>query len=261
MLELLTDTRLDLAGSGARHGAGLFETVRVEDSLPVRLEAHLRRLGEGARFLGLEPPPEAGAVRAFLAAAGTCAGLDLGVLRLVAVDRTLRLWAQPWRPRRPESIRVALAGALRRFSASPLNRFKTLSYLENRLLAEEAERRGLFEVIALNEAGRVTDGSRTSLFAVLDGALVTPPVADGALPGVARGVLLAAGLAREAPLAPADLARAEALLLTNALHGAVPVDCLEGRGALAREHGLLWEASERLGPVQTDMEADGRIDD
>jgi branched-chain amino acid aminotransferase len=246
MLDLLNDTRVDLAGSGARHGLGLFETVRVRDGRPARLEAHLERLAAGTRAFGLEPPPDAGTVRAFLEESGTCAGLGLGVLRLVAVDRTLRAWAEPWADRRPERVQVALS-AQRRFSASPLNRFKTLAYLENRLLAGEAERRGLFEVIALNEAGRVTDGSRTSLFAVLDGQLRTPPVADGALPGVARRVLLEAGLAREAPLAPVDLLRAEALLLTNALHGAVPVHGLDGGGPLDPGHALLRRAAELLG--------------
>lgn len=246
MLDLLSDTRVDLAGSGARHGLGLFETVRVRAGRPARLEMHLERLAAGTRAFGLEPPPGPEAVRAFLAAAGTCAGLGQGVLRLVAVDRTLRAWAEPWPGRRPERIRVALAAG-RRFSASPLNRYKTLSYLENRLLAGEAQARGLFEVVALNEAGRLTDGSRTTLFAVLDGSLATPPVADGALPGVARRVLLEAGLAREAALTPADLARAEALLLTNALHGAVPVHELGGGGPLDPEHPLLRRAAELLG--------------
>jgi branched-chain amino acid aminotransferase len=67
MLELLTDTRIDLAASGARHGEGLFETLRVRDGVPLRLAAHLERLAAGARFLGLEAPPGPEAVLAFLA--------------------------------------------------------------------------------------------------------------------------------------------------------------------------------------------------
>jgi len=247
MLELLTDTRIDLAGSGARHGEGLFETVRVRDGAPLRLPAHLERLAAGARFLGLELPPDPAAVLAFLAARTACPGLASGVLRMVAVDRTLRVTAGPWSPDRPGRILLGLALENRRYSASPLNRFKTLSYLENRLLAGEAGRRGLFEVIALNEAGRLTDGSRTSLFLVLDGRMLTPPAADGALPGVARRCLLEAGLAREAPLAPGDLARAEAVLLTNALQGAVPVHGLEPPGApLDPGHALLERAAALL---------------
>jgi len=231
MLELLSDLRVDLAHSAARHGDGLFETIRVRAGAPCRLEAHLERLAAGARFLGLEPPPPAPVLRDFLAARTGCAGLASGVLHLLAVDRTLRVAVAPWTPPGPEPLRLGLADGLRRFSGSPLNRFKTLSYLENRLLAREAEARGLFEVVALNESGRLTDGSRTSLFLELDGRLYTPPVADGALPGVARRVLLEAGLVREAPLTGPDLARAEAVLLGNALRGALPVRDWPGRRA------------------------------
>jgi branched-chain amino acid aminotransferase len=246
MLVLLTDTRLDLARSGARHGQGLFETVRMRDGAPQRLGAHLERLAAGARFLGLEPPPGTEAVLAFLAARRVGAGLALGVLRLVAVDRALYAFAQPWVPRRPRRVEVGLSRGLRRFSPSPLNRFKTMSCLENRLLAREAADRGLFEVLALNEAGRLTDGSRTTLFAVLGGRLVTPPAADGALPGVARRCLLEAGLGAESALAPEDLERAEALLLTNALWGAVPVHRGPGGRSLAAGHPLLGQAAALL---------------
>ena len=245
MLELLTDTRIDLARSGARHGEGLFETLRVRDGAPLRLAAHLERLAAGARFLGLEPPPPLVQVQAFLAARTACAALSSGVLRLVAVDRLLLVTAGPWQPARPGRIELAVSLELRRFSGNPLNRFKTLAYLENRLLAREAGRRGLFEVVAANEQDRLTDGSRTSLFLVLDGRLLTPPVADGALPGVARRTLLEAGLAREAPLTPRDLAGAEAVLLTNSLQGAVPVDVLAGR-ALDPGHPLLVQAAALL---------------
>jgi len=248
MLELLTDTWIDLARSGARHGEGLFETLRVRAGLPLRLAAHLERLAAGARFLGLEPPPLPEQVQAFLAARTPCAGLACGVVRLVAVDRRLLVTAEPWQPDRPARITLGLSRETRRFSGNPLNRFKTLAYLENRLLAREAARRGLFELVAANELGRLTDGSRTSLFLLLDGELLTPPVADGALPGVARRTLLEAGLAREAPLAAADLERAGAVLLANALQGAVPVHALDSPGAapLDAAHALLARAAQIL---------------
>ena len=250
MLELLSDTRVDLAGSAARHGYGLFETIRMRQGVPLRLEAHLERLAAGARFLGLEAPPEASAVLAHLAAHASGGALVSGVLRLVAVDRSLLVTVGPWQPLRPARIELGVSERFRRFSASPLNRFKTLSYLENRLLAQEAEQRGLFEVVARNEFGQLTDGSRTSLFLALGGTLLTPPVADGALPGVARKVLVESGLAREATLVPEDLERAEAILLTNALQGAVPVHALAGAAPrrLDPDHALLGRAAALLDP-------------
>ena len=84
MLELLTDTRIDLARSGARHGEGLFETLRVRDGAPLRLAAHLERLAAGARFLGLEPPPPLVQVQAFLAAEVVSVEIDPELARSAA---------------------------------------------------------------------------------------------------------------------------------------------------------------------------------
>ena len=248
MLELLTGASIDLGTSAARHGEGLFETIRVRAGVPLRLEAHLARLAQGAAFLGLAAPPGAATLLAFLETHTPCRNLPDGVLRLVAVDGQLHVRVEPWAPVWPTPLEVGVSLGSPRFSGSPLNRFKTLSYLENRLLAREAERRGLFEVIALNEAGRLTDGGRTSLFLVRGQELLTPPVADGALPGVARRTLLETGLAREAPLTLLDLLEAPAVMLSNALQGAVAVHGLaeNGNGPLEAGHWLLQRAREIL---------------
>lgn len=246
MLELTLDTSLDLAASGARHGAGLFETIRVRSGAPLRLEAHLARLSAGAAFLGLEPPPTAEQVRGFLETRTQCSGLDQGVLRLVAVDHRLMVFLAPWQAQRPGRIALGISYHITRWSGSPLNRFKTLSYLENLLLAREAQERGLFEVIALNEAECLTDGGRTNLFLVKDGAVLTPRAADGALPGIARAALLAAGLAREATLGIEDLEGAEAVFLSNALQGVVPVHAVEDGQDTNADQPLIRAAMECL---------------
>lgn len=230
MLELLTDTTLDLARSSARHGCGVFETIRVEAGRPLRLDLHLERLARGTAFLGLDPPPDLDTLRDFLAAETPCGALDLGVLRLVAVDARLLAWAETLSPDPLASVAIGLAEGYRRFSASPLNRHKTLSYLENSQLARDAASQGLFELVALNEAGRLTDGSRTTLLLVAGSEVLTPPVADGALPGTLRELLLRSGLVREASLGEADLKSADAVILCNALRECVPVHEVRGIG-------------------------------
>ncbi len=223
MLELLTATSLDLGRSAARHGAGLFETIRVESGRPLRLALHLERLARSLAFLGMDEGPEEATLRGFLADETPLAALELGVLRLVAVDDRMMVWAEPLDagPRPP--LRIGIASGFHRSSNSPLNRHKTLSYLENRLLTRQALAQGLFELLALNEYGRLTDGSRTSLLLVHGKEILTPPVEEGALPGTLRGLLLRAGLVREAPLAPEDLRTADGILLCNALREVLPV--------------------------------------
>ena len=247
MLELTADTRVDLARSAARHGAGLFETIRVLGGRPLRLEAHMTRLAHGAAFLGLDAPPDADGVGDYLAKRTNCAQLASGVLRLFAVDAKLMVSLAPWEPVPMTRIDIAVAHRVVRRSSNPLNRFKTMAYLENLLLAREAEDRALFEVIALNEHGRLTDGGRTSLFLVLGGRVVTPALAEGAMPGTARAALLERGLAEEAELGPAELERAEAAFLTNALRGLVPVHGVEGRHPKDARHPAFPACAEALG--------------
>jgi branched-chain amino acid aminotransferase len=246
MLELTTETRVDLARSGARQGLGLFETIRIQRGEPRWMELHLERLALGCVFLGLEPPPDAVAVREYVIAHTSCAALELGVLRLLAVDDALHVFAEPLRLPNPQTASLGRSLETIRFSGNPLNRFKTLSYLENLRLTQEATERDLFEVIALNEKGHLTDGGRTSLFIVRGGRVFSPPTLDGALPGVARRVLLEAGVATEATLVWADLEGAEAVFLANALRGVMPVDRLEGAGVLDVTHPAVRWAAESL---------------
>jgi len=164
-----------------------------------------------------------------------------GALRLYATDDFLALALSPGPLPPLASQEAGIATSIRRWSGSPLCRFKTLSYLENIILAREAEGRGLADVVALNEARNLSDGGRTSLFVVRGNRVLTPPCADGALPGIARRLLLESGLAREERLAPADLTAIDGAFLTNALRLVVPLGRLEGRD-LDPGHPLIEKA-------------------
>lgn len=86
-----------------------------------------------------------------------------------------------------------------------------------------AEVTGAFDSLFLREDGAVVEGGRSSLFVKLDGRWWTPPLADGALPGVMRSQLLAdpAWGAAERRLTRGHVERAEALVVCNALRGAL----------------------------------------
>jgi branched-subunit amino acid aminotransferase/4-amino-4-deoxychorismate lyase len=223
MLELVTDSLVDLFSSGARHGRGVFETIRIEEGRARFLRLHLERLGRGAAFLCMDEPPGLDETRRFLEEKMALSRIELGTLRLLAVDDRLVVSATASIPSFVERADVAAAASIVRLSSSPLNRFKTLSRLENELLCREAADRGLFEVVALNERGLLTDCGRTNVFLVARGRVVTPAADDGALPGVARRVLLEEGLAAEAHLDANDLDSCDAAFLVNALRGIIPI--------------------------------------
>jgi len=88
-------------------------------------------------------------------------------------------------------------------------------------LARMKAETGCDEVVFVNERGELTEGSRTNLFVADGRRLLTPALACGLLPGTLRAELLARREAVEAVLRPADLARAEAVLLGNSVSGLV----------------------------------------
>lgn len=106
----------------------------------------------------------------------------------------------------------------------PLAAHKTSRRAHYDAAVRAAEAAGAFDALFFTADGRVVEGGRSSLFVKLDGRWCTPPVADGALPGVMRAALLAdpALAATERSITAAELARAEALIVCNALRGALP---------------------------------------
>lgn len=75
------------------------------------------------------------------------------------------------------------------------------------------------EVVFLNEAGEVTEGSRTNIFIQKNGLLLTPPLACGVLPGTLRAYLLASGKATESAITLPDLGTADGIFLGNSVRG------------------------------------------
>lgn len=118
------------------------------------------------------------------------------------------------------SVRLA---AQRLPDAQPLAAHKTGHRAHYDAAVARAEARGEFDELFATEDGRLSEGARSSLFLKLAGQWFTPPVADGALPGICREQVLAQGLwgepVQERRLSLADLDRAEALCVGNALRG------------------------------------------
>jgi branched-chain amino acid aminotransferase len=233
------ESRIDPSDRGFTLGDGLYETVRVRDGAPLRLESHFERLARGLTLLGLpaiDPAAVSDSIRAVLAAnALEEAAVRITVSRGPAArglapnpDPTpsIVIGASPYIG--PAPVSLITAAVTRRNEHSPLSRIKSTNCLDAILARLEASERGADEALLLNTASRVAEATIANLFAVLDGALVTPPIADGALPGIMRGVVIEAMGASEQSLAASDLARAEELFLTSSL-GVRPVTTLDGR--------------------------------
>jgi branched-chain amino acid aminotransferase len=68
-----------------------------------------------------------------------------------------------------------------------------------------AGERGASEVLLANTKNQLCEGGGSNVFLVIDGALVTPPLAAGCLPGITREILLELTEAEERAIEMAEL--------------------------------------------------------
>lgn len=64
------------------------------------------------------------------------------------------------------------------------------NYMNSQLIKMEAILNGYSEGIALDDRGYVSEGSGENLFAIVNGKLITPPLASSVLPGITRDSVL-----------------------------------------------------------------------
>jgi para-aminobenzoate synthetase/4-amino-4-deoxychorismate lyase len=218
---------------------GIFETLLIAGGRPVEMVTHIGRLtGSVREVFGAELPPEVGAD-----AVKASAGIELGKLRIeVAPDGNGGL------SHRIEASAIDRDAffpdwehgeALRSISAEGWSGAHKWS---DRRWLEEAEQQLGEEVPLLVDAdGNALEAGRANVFAVVDGALVTPPVDGRILPGTARAATLeiAADLgigASERTLRLTELRAADEVFLTSSVRGLRPARWLDGaelhRGAL-----------------------------
>ncbi|MFM0733266.1 chorismate-binding protein [Paraburkholderia sediminicola] len=220
--------------TGAEPGFELFETMYATREEGVRhLSRHLARLSESAATLGFKLDDE-NEIRAQIAE--KCAALAAQTphrMRLaLSKNGTVQITTAMLTPL-PDSTVGVLLGPYHAFPAMDANdlllRHKTTRRAEYDRGWREAEAKGAFDTLFFNARGELTEGGRSNVFVKLAGQWWTPPLKSGVLPGIMRGVLLEdAGLqATERVLTSVDVLNAEALLVCNALRGAVQAHVLD----------------------------------
>lgn len=254
------EARISVFDHGLLYGDGVFEGIRSYGGHYFRLRAHLERLADSARAIALELPigldelerihldgldrsgiPEA-YVRTVLTRGPGDLGLDIrncGSPSLIIIIATLKMF-----PRElfEQGVRVVTAGtpAPHREALSP--RVKSLNYLAHVMAKYEGSLAGADEVVMLDAAGTVAEGSGQNLFIITDGVLRTPPPSVGILKGITRDAIIDLARrfgieVREEPLNRYDIYTADEAFLTGTATEVVPIRSLDGREVKARGPG------------------------
>ena len=213
---------------GADGDFGLIETLAYARDTGFALFAgHMERLARSAAELDFALDAES-AKAALDEAVSQAPGANLRVRLVLWRGGALDATTTPLTPLAP-GAQWRVAFAERRFhSAMPNLRHKTTRRaLYEDELAHAVATFNVDEVIFLNERFELCEGARTTLFLRRDGALLTPPLHCGLLPGVLRASLLASGEAREAVLTRDDLASGQ-VLMGNSVRGLVPAQLIGG---------------------------------
>ena len=241
---------LNVRDHGLLYGDGVFEGIRIYGGRLFRLPDHLQRLAFSAAYIGLELPFSLQRIGEIVEETAAAFDKSEAYVRLLVTRGVGQLGVDPNSCESPQLVcmvgRIALydrestevgikmvTTSMRKPPPDVLNpEIKSLNYLNSVMAKREAILRGAHEGLVLNLHGKVAEASVANVFAWTDGALVTPPSIDGALPGITRATVieLARCLGIETKIrsiGQAELMRAEEVFLTGSGARLVSVRCLD----------------------------------
>ena len=223
-------------------GDGLFETIRAYSGKTCFLQQHWERLTNSAKILEIKfslsfsellaiirelltrnhLENQDARIRVTLTRGSSKAGLATDhkatpTLVITATSYTL-----------PEAIHHIIISNIRRNEFSPLANLKSLNYLDNILALQEAQKQNADEALLLNTQGNLACATTGNIFIVKQETIYTPRLADGALPGIMRSILIQLAHQHKIKLTEAtinlsQLQNAEELFLSNSLVGIRPI--------------------------------------
>jgi branched-chain amino acid aminotransferase len=230
-------------------GRGVFETLCIRHGAAFARHRHMQRLVNSAAIVGVVA--DTARIERGIDAVLSRWGARDGRLRVTATGGgAVIVAAHDVLP--TDAVASVVVAPWPRNERSPLAAAKTTSYVDNALAFEYARDRGATEALFLNTRDEVCEGSRTNIFAVCNGRLLTPPLSAGCLPGVTRALILEYGGASEETLDMTRISHASEAFLTSALRGAQPIATIDG---IAIGDGG-WPHGARIARLLADLSVD-----
>jgi branched-chain amino acid aminotransferase len=271
VIVLPEDAKVSVYDRGFLYGDSVFETIRTYRGSPFALGEHMARLERSAELVVIAMPiakeAMADEVLRAIAAAGNAesyvrvmltrgsgpVSLDpaavMRPLRVVLVEPLSVLPASMYR----DGVSVVTSRTARAGDAA--HGAKVGNYLASLLALRAAKQAGAHEALIVGAGGAVVEGTTSNVFAVRGGALVTPAIEAGILPGITRAHLLLAASELGLPvrfegLTPEELAGSDEVFLSSSIREVLPVVRVDqttvGDGRPGRVTRSLHEAFRRL---------------
>jgi len=240
-----SEARVPIDDRGFLYGDSVFTTLRCYSGVPFRLDRHIARLNASlaSPVVGIHYTADEARLRENIARLVKLNGCGEAVVRF-RVTRGRGAGVQPPEDATPTTLLTVdplqldasitergarlIVSSVRRDPRGELGKHKLGSYLFSLVARREATAAGADEAIISDTDGRWLECASSNLFAVVDGALVTPDTSQNLLPGIARETVLDCARELGIPVQLEDLTAelaktAEELFITNSVQEVVPV--------------------------------------
>ncbi len=229
-------TAIEAFTPGVFAATGIFETLRADKEKVRFIDDHLGRLRKGLAVLKMKNPLSPArwhevSVQCLLKNKIKSARLRWMVWKEGKTIHHAILvlpYKAPIEKIYQQGIKVCLI-ATQRAPSSRLAFVKSLDYTLFKSASDYAKAKGFDDALLINAKGQIFESTKANIMALVDGQMMTPPLASGCLAGLTRQRLIDMGgrlgmPVKEVHLTPNILNHATAVVLTNSLMGVMPIN-------------------------------------
>ena len=223
--DLLEQKQSPCNEKGWLSGEGIFETIKTVDSKPWAFSRHMRRALSSAAIAGVKIPKEED-LRTGVELLLSEQIHDRGLLRLsfsnngnwVAVHLAY-----------PELVGAAKLVVHSQRIPSAGSQVKKFPYDHRLSILKSAQSMGFDEAVVLNENNKISEAAVSNLLMKINGQWITPPLTDGALPGVVRALVLENCDVSVRSIDIAEMHEIESAFLIGSLRVAQSIDSIDSK--------------------------------
>ena len=226
---------------GLLRGEAIFETVRTWNGNIFALTMHYERLMESAHEVSISLPFNVDELRGILKEGigkvpkSRNEEIRFRIILTLDANPSVYIWAEPFSIPdyiHEEGVKVGISRYRRMPVESCPPKVKFLSRPD--IILARKHKGDNYDVIMLNIHGCVAEGTFSNVFLVKSGALITPDVDSGILPGITRKIVMDFARELEIPVFERkvevrELFQCDEMFLTHTSAGIVPVRRLETR--------------------------------